>query len=583
MPRPDAKTLFRSLSLAALIQALPAGAGFTTPDCPDLKESEFKFTRLVTTETDPTLSEPIKLAVDLKEDGKPDVYFVERHGKVKRWNGSTNTVSVLAELDVWTDSPDKINQTGQTENGIEGIALDPDFRNNRRLYLRYEPWSKPVYRVSRFEVKGDKLDPASEKVLLDVPFVREHTHLQPIVLGGSGLIFDAHGDLYIALGANTELSPSVNENYRDFSAEYTASNLASLKGAILRIHPDDSPKGYSIPKGNFGEYFSDWFKQKGRDDLAAQYLDTAKVKPELYVKGVRNPYTLNVDPKRGWIVWGEFGPNRLDQLRIEEDNLATHPSFSGYPYWSGKNEFLLGALQPWGSMGMTPQAPVNASRWNEGPKELPPADTPRYAYSAYLYSGFLVGNHPTAGPIYRYDPASPSAIKLPPHFDGAWFVTDRVFGVRAFKLDETGSHVIDSTMLMTSQKMERPLDLKQGPDGALYVVDYGTGWHETTPETHTQIGRIEYTGSCHPGASTAILSSSGNATPMRVRFTASSVAVDEPGPHVVRLHDSRGREIGIWRGDGPMSHSLAAAKGRGLFFVTVELPKALRTFTLSGL
>ena len=549
--------------------ALRTHARFASADCPDWKAQEFKYVKVVSRDNDSTLNEPIKLAVDLREDGKTDIYFVERHGKVKRWNGAENTLSVLAELDVWTDSPGKIDSVGDAETGLEGIALDPRFHENHWVYLRYEPWAKETYRIARFEVKGATLDLATEKVLLDVPYVREHTRKQPIVLGGSGLVFDGEGNLLVAIGANSELSPSVNERYRDFSAEYTASNLASLRGSILRIHPDDSPRGYSIPKGNFGEYFADHFRKTGDVATADAYADTAKVKAEIYVKGVRNPYSLTVDMARGWVAWGEFGPNRMGLTRIEEDNLAKHPSYGGYPYWSGKNEYLLGDMQPWAAAKMDPQAPMNNSVWNTGPKVLPPADTPLYAYSAYLNNGFIVGNHPIAGPIYHYDPQSPSPVKLPPHFDKAWFVTDRENGVRVFQLDETGSYLVDSTMLATDQKLERPLDLQLGGDGALYVIDYGPGWHLTSLQTH--IGRIEYTGSCHPGAQTAI-GARAQGPRLRIRFLSAGVEIAEPGPHTVRLLDLDGREVRVWRGNGPQAYALGKADQAGVRLITVTLP-----------
>ncbi|HKP97424.1 MAG TPA: PQQ-dependent sugar dehydrogenase [Fibrobacteria bacterium] len=567
------------LALAFLCLIPKVQAVFTASGCPDVKAGEFRYARLISRTLDTSLSEPLKLATALREDGKVDVYFIERHGKVKRWSDGDTTVTTLIALNTWTDSKDKVDSTGpDAETGLEGIALDPDFKVNHRLYLRYEPWSKAVYRISRFEVTGDSIPLSSEKVLLEIPYVREHTHLQAIVLGGAGMAFDPDGNLLIPIGANTELSPSVNEKYRDFSAEYTSSNLRSLRGAIVRIHPDGSPRGYSIPQGNFGEYFSAYFKSRGRDSLAARYADTSEVKPEIYVKGVRNPYSITVDPVRGWVSWGEFGPNRMGATRVEENNLATHPVYGGYPYWAGKNEPLLTGLKPWTDMGLDPRAPVNSSVWNEGPKELPPADTPRYAYSAFLNNGFLVGNHPVAGPLYHYDPESPSSVKFPPHFDKAWFLAERNTGsVRVLQLDGTGSFVIDSAFVATSQELNRPLDLEQGVDGALYVVDYGNGWHSSGSGMH--IGRIEYTGSCHPGAATA--SAHRRPAPLRVRVSALSIEVREPGPHVIRIHDFQGREIRVLRGGGPMSHAWPKGHDKGVFFVKVELPEADQTFVLA--
>ncbi|MDB5103954.1 MAG: secreted glycosyl hydrolase [Fibrobacteres bacterium] len=581
------RSLPRAFGLLALLSfpflAARAEAKFTTPDCPDYKESDFTYRRLVTPTSDTSLNEPLKLVTAMRDDGKVDVYFIERHGKVKRWSDGKEGVTTLIELDTWTDSKDKVDSTGtDAETGLEGIALDPGFKENHRIYLRYEPWNKSVYRISRFEVSGDSIPLSSEKVLLEIPYVREHTHLSAIVLGGAGMAFDPDGNLLIPIGANTELSPSVNEQYQDFSAEFTSSNLHSLRGAIVRIHPDDSPKGYSIPKGNFGEYWSAWFKQQGRDGVATEYADTSKVKPEIYIKGVRNPYSITIDPVRGWVSWGEFGPNRMGATRIEENNLATHSVYGGYPYWAGKHEFLLDGKQPWAGAGLDPKAPVNNSKWNEGPKELPPSDTPRYAYSAYLNNGFLVGNHPVVGPLYHYDTESTSGMKFPPHFDKAWFLVERqTKSVRVLQLDETGSYVIDSAMVATSQELTRPLDLEQGADGALYVVDYGSGWHSTGSGMH--IGRIEYTGSCHPGAPTSMASRNrpGN---LRIKVSSLAVEVNEPGPHLVRVHDFGGRVIETFKADGPMSHPLARARRKGVYFVTVEMPKkATQTFTLTDL
>lgn len=561
--------------LAFFLVSIPfvVRADFTAEGCPAWKPSEFRYVKVVTKAVDPELNEPIKVALHQKAEGQVDIYFVERHGKVKRWNAATQTVTTLATLDLWTDSPARKDTVGDAETGLEGIALDPKFSENHRLYLRYEPWSKSVYRISRFEVKGDALDMASEKILLEIPYVREHTRLQPIVLGGAGLAFDGAGNLLIAIGANSELSPSVNEKYRDFSAEYTASNLRNLRGSILRIKPDDSPRGYAIPDGNFGAYWSAEFRKQGNAAVADQYADTSMVKPEIYIKGVRNPYALSVDPVRNWVSWGEFGPNRMGVTRIEEDNIATHPSYGGYPYWAGKHAFLLEGMQPWAGAGLDPKAPRNTSVWNDGPKDLPPADTPRYAYSAYLNNGFIVGNHPIAGPLYHYDPASGSGVKLPPHFDKAWFMTDRVSGVRVLQLDATGSFVIDSAMLATEQKLDRPLDLQQGPDGALYVVDYGAGWHSTTANTH--IGRIEYTGTCRPGAPTALRAAA--AAKAGLRLARGRILLGAPGAHHVRVTDSRGRETAQWRGFGPREYELGKSDQAGVRIITVTWPGEGRT------
>ncbi len=113
-------------------------------------------------------------------------------------------------------------------------------------------------------------------------------------------------------------------------------NAADLRGSILRIHPDESTRGYSIPAGNFGERFAAYFRSKGDSDLASAYADPARVRPEIYVKGTQNPYSLFVDPVRRWLAWGDVGPDQGKQS--EEYNLTREAAFAGWPYYAGEED-----------------------------------------------------------------------------------------------------------------------------------------------------------------------------------------------------------------------------------------------------
>jgi cytochrome c len=572
---PGALGLALPLSLAL---AAPLQAKFTWEGCADFKETEFRYVKVVTRSVDPTLDEPLKVAFDAKPDGKVDLYYVERHGRVKRWNAAANTVTTLGKLDVYSDSPERAAQTGDTEHGLNGIALDPAFRTNGYIYLFYPPWSERTFRLSRFTVTGDRLDPASEKVLLSMPESRDHPSGTLILLPGGALSFDAHGDLWVAIGADSKLHPAISETEWSYSAEASSGNLADLRGSVLRIRPDNSVKGYSIPAGNMGEYWSARFAQEGKAALAAEYKDPAKVLPEIFVKGTRNPYTLNVDPLRRWVAWGDYGPNGMGVIKVEELNLATAPSFHGFPWFVGKNIDLMDRVT-----GMTPKsvaAPQNLSKWNKGPVTLPPAEPALYTYSNAV-NGFLRGNHPTAGPFYAYAGENPSAVKLPPHFDKAFFVAERTTGLRVFKVSDNGTAFTDSVSLLTSQVIERPLDLQQGPDGALYVVDYGNGWHATSAGTH--IGRVEYTGPCRPttprgpsGIARDLLHRAAPESSLRARLTGDRLRIDAAADlaYDVRLRDARGRTLAAFQGRGPVDLSLASwTRNTGLNFVHVQSGK----------
>lgn len=561
-------------------------ARFTWPGCADYQESEFRYVRVVTRTLDPTLSEPLKVAFDRLPDGKVDVYFVERHGKVKRFDATRNVVVTLGSLDVYSDSPAHADETGDTEHGLNGIALDPDFRDNRRLYLFYPPWGERTFRLSRFTVAADRLDMASEKVLLSMPESRNHPSGTLILLPGGAMAFDAYGDLWITVGADAKLNPSISETDWAFSAEASSANLADLRGSVLRIHPDGSAKGYSVPEGNFGAYWSRRFSEEGKAALAADYANPVKVLPEIYVKGTRNPYTLNVDPVRRWLVWGDYGPNGFGAVKVEEHNLATAPVYAGYPYFTGRNINLLDRVP--GMPAKDASAPMNLSKWNLGPQQLPPAAPALYTYSNGA-TGFLQGNHPTAGPLYRYDGANPSPVKLPPHFEMAYFTAERTAGLRVFKPNEAGDAFVDSATLSASVAWERPLDLKQGPDGALYVVDYGNGWHASNANTH--IGRLEYTGPCRPAEPKLQLPAAireggrdgGGPAPV-LRLRGGRVEIESAVPASLRLADGRGRVLTTWSGTGRHALRLAGLPGGpGLVLATLTWPGGLRRFTWTRL
>lgn len=554
-------------------------AKFTWPGCADFQASEFRYVKVVTRGLDPTLDEPLKVAFDPVAGGKTDLYFVERHGKVKRYDAARNAVVTLGQLDVYSDSPARASETGDTEHGLSGIALDPGFKANKFIYLFYPPWSEKTFRLSRFTITNDKLDMNSEKVLLSMPESRSHPSGTLILLPGGAMTFDAYGDLWVTVGADSKLNPSISETDWAFSAEASSAHLADLRGSVLRIHPDASAKGYSVPAGNFGEYWSRKFAEEGKAALAAEYADPAKVRPELYVKGTRNPYTVNVDPIQRWLVWGDYGPNGFGAVKVEENNLATAPLYAGYPYFVGKNLNLLDKVP--GMAAKDVAAPMNTSKWNQGPKQLPPAVPALYAYSSGA-SGFVQGNHPTAGPIYRYDGANPSTVKFPPHFEKAFFMAERTAGLRVFKPNETGSALIDSVSILAGTTFERPLDFKQGPDGALYLVDYGSGWHASNNNTH--IGRVEYTGPCRPAEPVltppGTSAGGGHVLPSwSVRLQGGSLEI-AGGAARLRILDWRGREVFAAGIPEAFSLPLARLPGPGLYVATLTGPGGFRSFRI---
>src|SRR5690625_6333348 len=117
---------------------------------------------------------------------------------------------------------------------------------------------------------------ASEQVLLDMPNDDTCCHT------GGDMVFDRHGNLFVALGDNSNPFESNGSGPINNTAEgkhhdalRTSANSQDLRGKILRIRPDRNG-GYSIPEGNL-------------------FASEDEGRPEVYVMGTRNPYTIAVD------------------------------------------------------------------------------------------------------------------------------------------------------------------------------------------------------------------------------------------------------------------------------------------------
>ena len=534
-----------AVSCIATLPSL-AQSKWTYKDCLDVTDADFKIETLMrqSVAPDPELTEPDKLAFDMDAEGNVDVYFTEiRPGNIKHYNPRTKTVSILAKLPVWKGpySAKDNNKNENIEEGATGIVLDPNFKANGWIYIHWSPASANVFRISRFTAVSDKIDLSTEKIVLQFESQREmccHT--------GGSMQFDAYGDLWIAQGANggnvtgtMESTPpigineDVNSKYK--SEEWGATSTHGMRGGFLRIHPTPDGK-YTIPAGNFGEYFYNQTKDP-------KYLDTSKVYPEIYIKGTRNNYSMALDPVRRWVLWGDVGPDQLSTDVREEFNLRTSPGFEGWPYFTGSNTKFAGDHDP--------AAPVNNSRWNTGLTTLPPARPRTVLPASFFAPPSRMRAAPITGPLYLYDGDSKSKIKFPPHFNRKWFVTDYTAGrIYVFDVDSTGTQATGFLPFLNSTTFDGPIDFRQGPDGALYIVNYGSGYFGSSDKT--SIMKISYTGRCLPtdlkletpsGLGQTRFDMIPHRSGFLINLDASSQVKTPQGMTGIELYDIKGKQV----------------------------------------
>ncbi len=82
-----------------------------------------------------------------------------------------------------------------------------------------------------------------------------------------------------------------------------------------------------------------------------------------------------------------------------------------------------------------------------------------------------------AGPVYHFDSELDSALKLPAEFDRHFFFYDWMRGrIIAARLDNN-EQPMEFRRILSGVPIRRPMDLELGPDGALYLIEWGTKYN----------------------------------------------------------------------------------------------------------
>lgn len=141
------------------------------------------------------------------------------------------------------------------ENGLLGVAFDPNFASNRYVYVYYTNASPKAHRLSRFRASltnPDIAEAGSEVVIFTGAATIADYH------NGGAIHFGLDGKLYLAIGDNSDRP--------------NAQLLSTVNGKILRLNPDGT-----VPSDN-------------------PFVGTPGARGEIWAFGLRNPFTFAFDP-----------------------------------------------------------------------------------------------------------------------------------------------------------------------------------------------------------------------------------------------------------------------------------------------
>lgn len=445
-----------------------------------------------------------------------DILIAQRRGELMLYSDKTRQVKQVGFLNVYyqTHTPG-VN----AEEGILGLTSDPDYKNNHFIYVFYSPADTSVNRLSRFEFKGDTLDTHTEKVILQFYSQREiccHT--------GGSIAFGNDRMLYLSTGDNSTpfdepKNPYANHGYaplddrpghEQYDARRSAGNSNDLRGKTIRIRIKEDGT-YEIPKGNLFE-------------------DGKQGRPEIYTMGHRNPYRLTVDKHTNFLYWGEVGPDANDDSLdtrgprgYDEVNQARRAGFYGWPLIIGNNypyhvhDYATGKNGP----AFDPAKPVNNSRNNTGLQDLPPS-IPAFIWYPYAASKDFPqlgagGRNAMAGPVY-YVADYPKTTRYPDYFNGKFFMYEWIRNfIKVVRMFPNGDYdKMDAFMPHTP--LSNPIDMEVGPDGRIYILEYGKGWFSKNPDA--AISRIDYiSGNRPPKVDSLVVQRESGALPYTLNAT----------------------------------------------------------------
>jgi glucose/arabinose dehydrogenase len=196
------------------------------------------------------------------------------------------------------------------------------------------------------------------------------------------------------------------------------------------------------------------------------FIDGQTADPRVWALGLRNPWRCSIQPESGNLFIGDVGGSRYEELNVGV---------------------------PGGNFGW-PEA--------EGPN---PPGIAEYIYPIYSYPhtsplghAIIAGGHATA-------------LSFPSEFEGDYFIADQVTReIFRIRLDE--SNQLISAEVFASDLGGGPVEMKFGPDGALYYAAHN----------ESRLFRISYAGGANrqPVANASVSQDSGPA-PLRVTFDAS--------------------------------------------------------------
>ncbi len=356
------------------------------------------------------------------------IFVVQQSGQIKIINLPSRTVNATPFLDI----SDEVNFSG--EEGLLGLAFDPNYASNRRFYINYSApggsFGAGVSHTAEFLVSADPdiADPTSEATLFtyDKP---QNNHNGGWV-GFSPRAGD-QGNLYISTGDGGSANDAGPGHIEPGG---NAQNTTTLMGKMLRIHIEDTYGTYSIPPDN-------------------PFFGSNTDKEEIFCWGLRNPWRNSFDRVTGTMIIGDVGQSSREEIDVQK---PSNPGGGENYGWRVREGFIQNPAYP------DDPPPPDAL----DPIFDYPHTTGQVIIGGYVYRGSRI---PSLGGIYVF-----ADYLGPDGGDG----TGRIWVFRYNGRKVSGFRDITSQLFPTrvgNFPLNNPSSLGEDASGELYICDITNG------------------------------------------------------------------------------------------------------------
>src|SRR4051812_22245661 len=223
------------------------------------------------------LSAPVFMTQPLN-DGR--IFVVEQGGRIRLIkNGVLQTTPFL-------DITSRVLSGG--ERGLLSVAFHPQYATNHFFYVYFTTQTNGDIRIERFTTtaNADIADPATTKLIITAPHSQFSNH------NGGLVSFGIDGMLYAGLGDGGSGGDPLSNGQKK----------KALLGSLLRLDVDHGDP-YAVPAGN-------------------PFIGQANTRPEVWAKGLRNPWRYAFDASTGLLYIADVGQNIHEEVNAVQATRA---------------------------------------------------------------------------------------------------------------------------------------------------------------------------------------------------------------------------------------------------------------------